>query len=327
MNITGILKVLVTGANGFIGRAVVRYLRYKGMNVIESTKNGEDEYALDLLELARGIKYDNNQFFSMLSKVDVVVHLAGLAHFPKNISNKQAIDLIQKINVDATVGLGRLAASAGVKKFIFISSSKVYADLYENKFPLSINSALHGQSIYARCKILAEQGLSEIAADSYMGLTILRPPLVYGVGVKANFERLSRFIIKSPVIPMPYRSSVCTRSFISTDNLSDLIYTCILKDTSSTPILNATDNVDISTFDLVKTIARIAKKESAVCLMPTMFDTPIQFLFNGSDAFKSLITSEALDISETRDLLMWAPPFTLQQSMEDYINNMMKNKF
>ena len=305
-------NVLVTGANGFIGISLCRRLIIDGFNVCGVVRRGKAG-SLPKKVYAKEIDSVGNQtdWSLALRKVEVVVHLAARVHQMKNpIMNPFAA--FQEINVHGTEHLAESALQAGVKRFIFMSSVKVNGD--ENRRAYNDFDKPHPIDPYGISKLQAEQCLQEISTGSGMETTILRPPLVYGPGVKANFLELIKLVKRQH--PLPLASVHNRRSFIYLENLVDAIVTCIQNPTSAGKTYLVSDGQDVSTPALIRMLA------DALGVKAKLFPCPSLLLFiagrlcGKGPAVDRLIGTLTVDSVRIRHELNWKPLFTLKEGLQ-----------
>lgn len=287
-------SVLVTGASGFIGRAACTSFEQKGWKVVPGTRaNGSLEQGWPL------------------QNIDVVVHLAGIAH---ELSARNAEQTYLQMNCVATERLARAAAAAGARRFVFMSSIKVNGERTSADRPFRAADAPDPQDRYARSKWQAEQALARVAADTGLEVAVLRPPLVYGPGVRANFLRLLRLVERR--LPLPFGAIDNRRSLLYVGNLADLIALAASSPRAAGRTLLAADGEDLSTPQLVREIGR------ALGVAPRLLPVPVWALRSlGAVAGKRseisrLTDSLRVDIAETRSM-GWEPPHALGSGLEE----------
>jgi nucleoside-diphosphate-sugar epimerase len=288
--------VLVTGASGFIGRATCLAMEKQSWKVVRATReNGS---------LERGWP---------LQGVDAVVHLAGIAH---QLSGQDAESTYMELNANATERLARAAATAGVRRFVFMSSIKVNGERTPVDRPFRAGDAPRPQDRYARSKWQAEQALARVATETGLEVAVLRPPLVYGPGVKANFLRLVRLVERR--LPLPLGAVDNRRSLLFVGNLADLIVLAASSPKVAGRTLLAADGEDLSTPQLVRELGR------ALGVSPTLVPVPVGALriagtLCGKRAeVERLVDSLAVDIADTR-AIGWQPAMTPRQGIEDTV--------
>lgn len=270
------MRVAITGASGFIGSALVPVL----------TRGGHD---------VRIVRLRSPSWAASIEGCEAVVHLAAIAH-----SRAPAGDALQRANVELPVAVGRAAASAGAH-MVFLSSTKVYGE--ESQAPLDERSPLAPRDAYGRAKLEAEEGLSAVAG---LRLTVVRPPLVYGEGVKANFLALLRLVARG--WPLPFASIVNRRSFLYVGNLCDAVATCLARPPAGFRSYVAADRPALSTPQLCSTLA------SALGVRVRLFPFPPRLL-EMHRSLRALTRSMELDDSRLRTELGWRPPYTLEQGL------------
>jgi nucleoside-diphosphate-sugar epimerase len=306
--------ILVTGANGFIGRNLCVFLKDKGYFVRGALRNnlsgfsGVDEY------VRAGDINQSAAWQQALVGVDTVVHLAARVH----IINDPAADPFEAfriVNVLGTERLARMAAKAGVKRFIFISSVKVNGE--GSQLPYTEKDIPGPQDAYGVSKREAEDLLVRIAAETGLQTIILRLPLVYGPGVKANFKNLIK--IAGSGLPLPFKGINNRRSFIYLGNLVDAISTCITHPLAAGETFMVSDGQDISTPDLIKMIAFESQKKPVLFSLSPGILKALCKISGKSEELEKLTGSLFVDSSKIRDLLGWKPPFTLKEGIKETV--------
>jgi len=315
-------RVLVTGANGFIGRNLCATLKEKGYFVRGAVRNnvsdvsGVDEY----VQVG-----DINEFTDWqlaLSGMDLVIHLAARVHVMKNAEGEH-IDAFRKVNVLGTDRLARMAAKAGVKRFVFISSVKVNGE--GSQLPYTEKDIPAPQDAYGVSKREAEDLLARITGETGLQTVILRLPLVYGPGVKANFKNLIK--ISGAGLPLPFKNINNRRSFIYLGNLVDAISTCITHPLAAGQTFMVSDGQDISTPDLIKMIAsEMLKKPVLFSLHPGILKALCK-IAGKTEELEKLTASLFVDISKVRNLLGWKPLFTLEEGIKETVKEYGKTNF
>jgi nucleoside-diphosphate-sugar epimerase len=301
------MRVLVTGASGFVGTALCRELLARGHTVRAAVRGASPPQSL--LGLQHVLVPDLATNFdrrALLGNIDVVVHLAAVAH------RAAGEEEIRRTNVDATLRLAEFSAGS-VRRFIFLSTVKVHgADSGTEAY--SEGTSLRPEDSYGRSKLEAEQALMDVAARSGMELVLLRSPLVYGPRVKANFLRLLHWVDSGR--PLPLASVRNRRSLIYLGNLIDVIARCAEHPAARGAFL-VSDNEAVSTPELVTRTAR------AFGGSPRLFPVPIALLrlagtITGRTVEVRSLTGNLLaDPSKARRLLDWQPPYTLDQGLAE----------
>lgn len=299
---------LVTGANGFIGQALCKQLKLSGREVKLITRN-----ATSPEHIAIGNMSGTTDWQSILTKCDTVIHLAARVH----VMNDTAINPLaefRQTNTEATLNLARQAAQYGIKRFVFISSLKVNGE--EGMF--SEASTPRPENAYAISKWEAECGLHEIAHMSDMEVVILRPPLVYGPGVGANFLRLVKAIQMG--IPLPFDSIKNSRSLIYLDNLVSAILACATHPAASGKTYLVSDNQDVSTAELITQLAKALGCPPKLIRISPKFIAWLGALVGKSKECDRLLGSLTVDTQAIAHDLGWKPPITLQEGLNATIH-------
>src|SRR5690554_2902252 len=242
-------SILLTGATGFVGRAVLDRLVHDGQQVKAAVRNPNAELAGQAgLVVVDGLDADT-EWTSALEDVSAVIHSAARVHV-MNENSTDPLAEFRKVNVEGTLNLARQAAAAGVKRFIFISSIKVNGEGTALDQPYTALDRPAPQDPYGVSKMEAEQRLREIAQQTGMEVVIIRPVLVYGPGVKANFRSMMNWLNKG--VPLPLGAIHNKRSLVSLDNLVDLIVTCIDHPAAANQTFLVSDGEDLSTTEMLR---------------------------------------------------------------------------
>ena len=304
-------SILITGANGFLGNSIFKYLLKKKFNVTGIVRNKQFYCKNTNIKIIKEINNYGN-WKNYLKNIDIVIHTAGLAgsnnNFSKNWQNLYAI------NVLSTINLANEAVKSGVKKFIYLSSAQVHGEISDFNKCIDVNSPYNPQSDYALSKVEAEKGLDILRRKSNMDIVILRPPLVYGYGTKSNFSKLIDLIKQEKYLPFKLVKKN-KMSFISLENLNDFIYTCINRHESMNCDFLLRDPTLVSTTFLIEEIA------FAFNCKPKLFPVPIKLLrllsilFNARRPIKQLTSNFEIDIAFAQKKLNWKPKFTLRNGL------------
>jgi len=309
------MHVLITGANGFIGRNLCAFLKGKGCFIRGAVRNNARKVVEADECIQVGDIHESTDWQQALSGVDTVIHLAARVHI-MNEREADPTEAFRKVNVFGTEQLARMAAKAGVRRFIFLSSIGVNGEATFEK-PFTENDVPRPMSAYAVSKWEAEQSLRKIADDARMETVILRPPLVYGPDAPGNFARLMRLIKTG--LPLPLGSIHGLRSFFYIGNLVDAIGTSMTHSSAAGETFLVSDGLDVSTPDLIKMLASAMNKK--VILFPLQIDIlKILFKITGKNKeLEKLTGSLRVDSSKIRKLLCWKPPFTMEQGLAETV--------
>jgi UDP-glucose 4-epimerase len=307
------MNVLITGANGFLGSAVLRRIgsdaRFKATGSVRRMPSVSAPAAayVEVGELA-----SNTAWGHALSGVDAVVHTAARVHVMQDKSSDPLAEY-RRTNVEGTLNLARQAARAGVKRFVFISSVKVNGEA-TLQHPFLADDAPAPRDPYGVSKMEAEQGLFKIAIETGMKVAIVRPPLVYGPGVKANFLAMMRWLQKG--VPLPLGSIDNRRSLVALDNLVDLVVSCISHPAAANQVFLVSDGEDLSTSQLLRRMGQALGKPARLLPAPPALLRVGATLLGKSDIADRLCDSLQVDIAKTVRLLGWQPPVSVDQGLK-----------
>ncbi|HDH07851.1 MAG TPA: NAD-dependent epimerase/dehydratase family protein [Gammaproteobacteria bacterium] len=308
-------KILVTGAGGFIGFSLCRYLVARGCSVYAVLRDARQLHELgsqvtpvvidDLCEV--------HDWQEMLADIDVVVHLAGYVHERAgNLSEKAGLQCT-RLNVGVTRRLATAAASAGVKRFLYVSSVKVHGETSNHDESVTEYIDLYPEGSYAKSKLTAENLLREIESTTGMETVIVRPPLVYGPGVKANFLRLMKLVEKG--IPLPLAAVDNRRSFIYLENLVDVLALSLVHPAAAGETFLVSDDECVSTPVLINMLA------DRLGVTPRLFPISVQVMrllaaVGGErSTVDRLVQSLVINATHVRDTLDWEPPCSMEQGI------------
>jgi len=299
--------ILVTGANGFLGQALSLELRARKFAVRGALRAEAKTGEVNVGDIG-----PDTDWQEALAGLDVVVHTAARVH----IINDTAGDLLsqyRKVNVEGTLNLARQAVNAGVKRFIFISSIKVNGESTLPGKPFTADDQPNPEDPYGISKWEAEVGLERLANEKGLEVVIIRPPLVYGPGVKANFLRLMRWVNRG--VPLPLGAIRNKRSLVALDNLVDLIINCIGHPAAVNQTFLAGDGQDVSTTELLYGIGKALDKPARLLPCPVSLLFVISALLGKREMLRRLTDSLQVDISSARSLLGWEPPLSLEEGL------------
>ena len=315
--------VLVTGANGFIGKAVCADLPSKGYRVrgavrhkLQASAGDQDMVSMDEID-------SDSDWSIALSGVDSVVHLAARVHLMRETAADPLTEF-RRANVALTLNLARQAARAGVRRFIFISSIKVNGELTPVGQPYTAADTPQPTDPYGISKHEAEVGLRALAAETGLEVVIIRPVLVYGPGVKANFSSMMSWLLKG--VPLPLGSLLNRRSFVALDNLVDLIAVCLQHPAAANQTFLVSDGHDMTIPELLKRTGIALDKPARLVPVPVLALRAGAGLLRQQAVMQRLLDSLQVDISKTRRLLGWTPPVNVDTALRDTAQQFLRGK-
>ena len=306
-------QVLITGSTGFIGRALLARLASENFHIRATVRNNIDNnFNKNVKVINVGELTPSFNWYHALEGVDVVVHLAARVH----IMNGKARDLsteYRRINVDASLNLAQQAARAGVRRFIYLSSIKVNGEFTQLGQVFTAEDTPLPQDAYGVSKHEAELGLRVIASETEMEVVIIRPPLVYGPGVKANFLSMIRWLSHS--IPLPLGAIHNLRSLVALDNLVDLIVRCIDHPRAANQIFLVSDGEDMSTTSLLYRMGNALGMPARLIPVPVPWLHVFASLLGRQPIADRICSSLQADISKTRKVLNWSPLIDVDEGL------------
>lgn len=306
------MVTLVTGANGFVGREVCDVLNSRGQNVRAALRNkcwpGSSEVEVEVVSEHSAA----TDWGVALREVDTVVHLASRVHVMDDKSINPLAEY-RKVNVDGTENLARQAALAGVRRFIFISSIKVNGEATSLGKPFLADDTPSPMDEYGISKYEAEEALKRIAKELGMEFVIIRPPLVYGPGVKANFFSMMQWLSKG--IPLPFGSINNKRSLVALGNLADLVATCTEHPLAANQIFLAGDGESLSTTELLQLMGRALDRPAKLIPIPQKILKVVFIIMGKKKLAQRLCSSLQVDISKTKEMLNWMPPVSVEEGL------------
>lgn len=308
------LKVLVTGANGFVGQAFCRKAVMRSFGVCGTTQSlcrpapGVESAVLGAID-------GHTNWQGVLAGCHAVVHLAARVHLMVDAAADPLAEF-RRVNVEGTLNLARQAEARGVRRFVFLSSIKVNGEATHPGRPFVADDEPAPSDAYGVSKMEAERGLRDIARQTGMEVVIIRPPLVYGPGVKANFAAMIRWLRSG--VPLPLGAIDNRRSFVALDNLVDLTLSCLTHSAAAGQTFLVSDGEDVSTTELLRRMGE------AISCPPRLIPVPAGWLkaaaaaVGKQDVAQRLCGSLQVDIEKTRQLLGWRPPLTLDQGLKRF---------
>jgi nucleoside-diphosphate-sugar epimerase len=323
------LRVLVTGSNGFVGRATVSACLHAGFAVRAGVRRRTGANAANFSEQALRLPADvveygalasNTDWSSALDNVDCVIHLAARAHVMSDRASDPLAEFRQT-NVEGTLSLARAAAARGINKFIYVSSIKVNGERTSLGHPFTAEDEPLPADPYGISKFEAEQGLRELEQHSELDVVIVRPVLVYGPGVKANFRTIMRVL--NTGVPLPLGGLSNRRSLVGLGNLANFLVTCAQLEAAAHKTFLVSDGEDLSTSELLRRLALLLDRPVRLFNFPTSALERVAMLLGKGNVAQRLLGTLQVDSSATRAALGWVPPFSvdeeLQRTVESYL--------
>ncbi|AYO08108.1 SDR family oxidoreductase [Vibrio campbellii] len=302
--------ILITGSNGFLASELVEKIKDRELSLLgRSDSNKHKDFTYFNVEVS-----GTSDYSVALNQCQIVVHCAARVHLMDDKVDNP-LEAYRDVNTKGTINLAKQAVEAGVKRFIFISSVKVNGESSIARAPFRFCDSHSPQDDYALSKSEAEVQLQALAKDSGMEVVIIRPTLVYGPGVKANFASLMNLVSKG--VPLPFGCITNNkRSLVSVDNLVDLIITCIDHPKAANEVFLVSDDHDVSTYEMVRHMAQALGKPTWQLPVPIWCYNLVGKAFNKSDVVDRLTGSLQVDISHTKETLGWVPPQSLQEGFK-----------
>jgi len=305
-------RVLVTGATGFIGRAVAAALTRAGHAVVRGGRAAPASAPAGETWIGYGDIGPDTRWDQALTDIDVVVHTAGLAHQPDAAPASAAPGQFELVNVEGTSRLAAAAAKAGVRRLVLVSSALVQGPSSPGR-PFTEEDPPTPNGVYARSKLASETRLLEAARDSAMAWVILRPPMVYGPGAGGNFPRLVKLVRTG--LPLPLGAATAAKSFVGIDNLVDAIVRCVSHPQAANQLFLVCDAETTSTADLVRRLARALDRRVWLPHVPPALVGRLLRIAGRERDFGRLFEPLALDATRIRTRLGWSPPLSLDEGL------------
>lgn len=306
------MTVLLTGASGFVGKAVLKTAQQRSMKIrpvfrsMDSAKGHPEAVLVSGLDGAA-------DWSQALQGIDVVFHVAARAH----IMREEALDPLveyRRVNVEGSLNLARQAAAAGVRRFVFISSIKVNGEATVPSRPFTADDAPAPEDAYGLSKAEAEAQLKQVAQETGMEVTIIRPPLIYGPGVKGNFASLVRWVHRG--LPLPLGGVTHNRrSLVGLDNLVDLILVCADHPKAANQTFLISDGDDLSTTELLKRIGNALRRPARLLWVPAGAISFMAGLVGKKVISQRLLGSLQVDINKTCEMLDWKPSVGVDEGL------------
>jgi len=314
------MQVLVTGARGFVGGALVRRLatgeRHSVIGAVRSLTHGQAsvgnsaDAALRWAEL--GDLIDAAPGPDLFADGALVVHCAARVHVMHEVDT-DPLAVFRAVNVNGTLKLAQTAALAGVKRFVFLSSVKVHGESTDHCKPFTADTPLCPADPYSTSKMEAEIALMALAAETGLEVVIVRPPLVYGPGVKANFHSMMFWLARG--VPLPLGAIRNRRSLVALDNLVDVLTVCLDHPCAAGQAFLVSDGDDLSTTDLLRRLGVALGKPARLLPVPAKLLWSAGALLGKRAVIERICGSLQVDIGKTRSLLGWSPPVSVDKAL------------
>jgi nucleoside-diphosphate-sugar epimerase len=321
------MNILLTGATGFLGKVLFwELLRRRHRLTCTFRKPLDDREQLSGFRACHRKVVENidgtTRWSPHLTDVDQIVHLAGMAHVPCKIG-KQETNRFFWVNHEGTRNLAVQAARQGVKRFVFMSSALVNGSA-NTEGPFSETDRATPQNAYAASKFEAEKSLEKIGAETGMAVVILRPPLVYGPGVKANFLKLLDLVYAG--VPLPLGAVCNRRSFINLKNLVDAVCLCLEHEKAGNQTFVVSDGEDLSTSELITAIAVSMDRPCRLFAVPEKIMKTGLSVLGKKNVYDRLWGTLQVDASKIRTRLGWRPPVTVAQGITETVDWYLDNR-
>lgn len=306
-------KILLTGTTGLVGGAFLARMVVEGREIRAAVRNARATLHRDVCKVVVQDLDSATDWSEALEGCDVVVHAAARVH----VMHDQLSDPLaefRKVNVDGTLNLARRATAAGIKRFIFISSIKVNGEETASGRPYRVDSLPAPEDAYGVSKLEAEQGLMRLANETGMEVVIIRPPLVYGPGVKGNFASMIKLVEMG--VPLPLGAVRNKRSLVGIRNLVDLMTRCLDHPAAANQVFLASDGEDLSTTELLRGVGKALGKPARLIPVPNDILQIGATVLGKKGMARRLLGSLQVDISSTCELLDWRPPYTVEQGLK-----------
>jgi len=307
------MRVLVSGSTGFVGKALIPAILFRGHHPVEAVRRAKEKPTDRVSTCVVGNIDGRTNWSKALESTEAVIHLAARAHVMRETANDPLAEF-RCVNTAGTLNKARQAATAGVRRFIFLSTIGVNGNSTMQGKVFAPTDTPCPHDPYSLSKYEAEIGLHSIAQSTGMEVVIIRPPLVYGSNAPGNFGKLTRLVAKS--LPIPLGSTNNRRSLVGIDNLVDFIVTCLEHPSAPNETFMVSDGEDLSTPDLIRRMARAMNRPARLLPVPTFVLKAVAAMLGRRGMAQRLFGSLQVDISKSRQLLGWNPPFSVDEGLK-----------
>jgi len=306
-------RILVTGATGFVGNAVLCQLSLSSVgSLVAGLRKQTHGLPQGVEPIVVGDLLAGTDYSPVFKHdVDVLVHCAARVHIMDDHTTDPLAEF-RKVNVAGTLNLAKQAAKAGVKRFVFISSIKVNGEATDG-VPFTADDKAMMSDPYGVSKYEAEQGLLKVSQETGMEVVIIRPPLIYGPSVKANFQKMMQWMKQG--VPLPLGAVYNKRSLVALDNLVDFIVLCTHHPKAANEIFLISDGEDVSTTELLRKVAKAMGKKAHLLPVPVGLMMFVAKLVGKEDVANRLFGSLQVDSSKARKLLGWKPVIGMDEQL------------
>ena len=317
------MTVLITGANGFLGGAVTNALADRGVAVRGAVRSAHATSDMPCNCVSVGEVNGTTDWSKALEGVTSVVHLVARTHV-MNERGRGDLQDYRPVNVEGTRRLADQAAEAGVQRLVFVSSVKVNGERTRGQ-PFRADDAPEPEDAYGISKWEAEQQLADVSARTPLETVVVRPPLVYGPGVKGNFARLIKLVERG--LPLPLGAIDNRRSLVALPNLVDLLVRCVDAPNAAGRTFLVSDGEDVSTPRLIRMLGEASGRRAPLVPIPTALLHLAGRLTGRGEQVERLCGSLQVNISDTRETLGWTPPVKLRDALRDTVAGESGNSF
>jgi nucleoside-diphosphate-sugar epimerase len=306
--------ILVTGATGFVGNALMQRLLAENTSqrVVVSVRRDGQQWPERVTPCLTGDLEPATDWSLALEGTSAIVHCAARVHVMDDTA-ANPLEEFRRVNVQGTLNLARQAAVAGVRRFVFVSSIKVNGEATQPGHSFTADDSPMPLDAYGVSKMEAERGLRELSAQTGMEVVIIRPPLVYGLGVKGNFAAMMRWLERG--VPLPLGAIYNQRNLVALVNLVDLIVTCITHPNAADQTFLVSDDEDVSTSELLRRMGQAMGHPARLIHVPSSWLKAAAAILGKPDVAQRLCGSLQVDIEKTRRLLGWTPPLSLDEGL------------